>query len=98
MIPTAILGCATMGSVRVSQGAPPRSWTLRDVRGLSATQITTASLRHALETRVATDQIARQIQLQRKISAKESNVLRGANAKLVPMVHNHVLEATAASP
>ena len=80
MIPTAIPGCATMGSARGSQGAQPRPWTPRDVKGLSATQITTASRRHALGTHAATDQIARQIQLLLKISAKGSNALLGASA------------------
>jgi len=85
MIPIVIPGCATTGSVRGSQGVPPRPWTRRDVRGLSATQMKIASLRHALGTRVATDQIARQIQQLRKRSAKESNVLLGVSAKLIPM-------------
>jgi hypothetical protein len=80
MIPIAIPGCATMGSALGSLGAPPKPWTLRDVRGLSATQITTASRRHASETLVATDQIARQIQQLLKISAKVSSVLLGASA------------------
>jgi hypothetical protein len=80
MIPIAIPGCATMGSARVSLGAQPRSWTLRDVKGLSATQITTASRRHALGTHVAIDLIVPQIQQLRKISAKGYSVLLGASA------------------
>ena len=97
MIPTATPGCATMGTAQGNLGAPLRPWTRRDARGLSVTQMTTASRKHALGTHAATDQIARQIQLLRNISARGSSVLLGASVLAIQMARSRVFQATAAS-